>query len=630
MLHFIRDRAQGWIAWFIVGLISIPFALWGVNSYVSGPTDTIVAEVNGEEITQTALLEAVQRYRDQMRQMMGEEFNPEMFDNAEIRYVVLDDLIDQQLIRSAADELGLRISDRQIAQFIQQTPAFQRDGTFDSEQYQMVLARAGFTPTSYEASLRDDLLGQQLIQSVEGSTLVSEVEVERLLKLENQQREIAFGVVKLEDFLDDTEVDEADVRGFFDANQSSFTSPEQISLDYLELSLDDISTQVEVSEEQLQQYYVDNKAQFVGPEQRRASHILIEDNEESEQILAEIQTKLEEGQTFEELAETYSIDVGSAASGGDLGVIQRDVMEPAFEEAVFALENVGDISEPVKTEFGYHIIQLTDIDQSSNVEFADVKEKVEQQYKRQQAERQFYDKAEELANLTYENPETLDIAAETLGLDIKTSGKFTRSGGSGIAENQEVVKAAFSDDVLNQELNSQVLELSDTRLVVVRKNSHVDATLLPFDSVAPAITEQLRYQRASDLAYIQGESRLQELKSGASATQVFPDTWQPATYYGRDSQDISAQILDQAFRLPNAESTQYAGFTADNGNYVVIAVSDVKQGSVEDVEPEMRDGLVSNLTRLNGRVEMAAFLNTLRSEADIEIYESRVTSSEEE
>ncbi|HCO01643.1 MULTISPECIES: SurA N-terminal domain-containing protein [unclassified Methylophaga] len=630
MLHFIRDRAQGWIAWFIVGLISIPFALWGVNSYVSGPTDTIVAEVNGEEITQTALLEAVQRYRDQMRQMMGEEFNPEMFDNAEIRYVVLDDLIDQQLIRSAADELGLRISDRQIAQFIQQTPAFQRDGTFDSEQYQMVLARAGFTPTSYEASLRDDLLGQQLIQSVEGSTLVSEVEVERLLKLENQQREIAFGVVKLEDFLDDTEVDEADVRGFFDANQSSFTSPEQISLDYLELSLDDISTQVEVSEEQLQQYYVDNKAQFVGPEQRRASHILIEDNEESEQILAEIQTKLEEGQTFEELAETYSIDVGSAASGGDLGAIQRDVMEPAFEEAVFALENVGDISEPVKTEFGYHIIQLTDIDQSSNVEFADVKEKVEQQYKRQQAERQFYDKAEELANLTYENPETLDIAAETLGLDIKTSEKFTRSGGSGIAENQEVVKAAFSDDVLNQELNSQVLELSDTRLVVVRKNSHVDATLLPFDSVAPAITEQLRYQRASDLAYIQGESRLQELKSGASATQVFPDTWQPATYYGRDSQDISAQILDQAFRLPNAESTQYAGFTADNGNYVVIAVSDVKQGSVEDVEPEMRDGLVSNLTRLNGRVEMAAFLNTLRSEADIEIYESRVTSSEEE
>lgn len=630
MLHFIRDRAQGWIAWFIVGLISIPFALWGVNSYVTGPSDAVVAKVNGEEITRSELLQAVQRYREQMRQMMGDEFNPDMFDGAEIRYAVIDDLIEQRLIRSASDKLGQRISDRQIAQFIQQTPAFQRDGRFDTEQYQMVLARAGFSPASYEASLRNDLLGQQLVQNIEGSTVVSQVEVERLLKLENQQREIAYGVIKLEDFLSEVEVDESDVRDFYNANQSSYTTPEQISVDYLELSLDTVSSQIDVNDEQLQQYFIDNKTQFVGPEQRRASHILIEDNEQAEQILAEIQTKFEEGQSFEELAEAYSVDVGSASSGGDLGTIQRDVMEATFEEAVFALENVGDISEPIKTEFGYHIIKLTDIDQSSNVDFADVKNEVALQYRRQQAERQFYDKAEELANLTYENPETLDVAAEALALEINTSGSFTRSGGSGIAENQAVIKAAFSDDVLNEDLNSQVIELSDTRLVVIRKNSYVDATLLPFDSVSPAITEQIRYQRASDLAYIQGEARLQELKSGAPANEVFVDNWQPAAFYSRDSQNISAQILNQAFTLPNAESTQYAGFTADNGNYVVVAVSDVQQGAIDDIEPEVRDGLVSNLTRLNGSAEMAAFLSALRSEAKIKIYESRVTSADEE
>ncbi|MAK67543.1 MULTISPECIES: SurA N-terminal domain-containing protein [unclassified Methylophaga] len=630
MLHFIRDRAQGWIAWFIVGLISIPFALWGVNSYVTGPSDAVVAKVNGEEITRSELLQAVQRYREQMRQMMGDEFNPDMFDGAEIRYAVIDDLIEQRLIRSASDKLGQRISDRQIAQFIQQTPAFQRDGSFDTEQYQMVLARAGFSPASYEASLRNDLLGQQLVQNIEGSTVVSQVEVERLLKLENQQREIAYGVIKLEDFLSEVEVDESDVRDFYNANQSSYTTPEQISVDYLELSLDTVSSQIDVNDEQLQQYFIDNKTQFVGPEQRRASHILIEDNEQAEQILAEIQTKFEEGQSFEELAEAYSVDVGSASSGGDLGTIQRDVMEATFEEAVFALENVGDISEPIKTEFGYHIIKLTDIDKSSNVDFADVKNEVALQYRRQQAERQFYDKAEELANLTYENPETLDVAAEALALEINTSGSFTRSGGSGIAENQAVIKAAFSDDVLNEDLNSQVIELSDTRLVVIRKNSYVDATLLPFDSVSPAITEQIRYQRASDLAYIQGEARLQELKSGAPANEVFVDNWQPAAFYSRDSQNISAQILNQAFTLPNAESTQYAGFTADNGNYVVVAVSDVQQGAIDDIEPEVRDGLVSNLTRLNGSAEMAAFLSALRSEAKIKIYESRVTSADEE
>lgn len=630
MLHFIRDRAQGWIAWFIVGLISIPFALWGVNSYVTGPSDTIVAKVNGEEITRTELQQAVQRYREQMRQMMGDEFNPEMFDSAEIRFAVIDDLIEQRLIRSATDTLGQRVSDRQIAQFIQQTPAFQRDGRFDSEQYQMVLARAGFSPASYEATLRNDLLAQQLVQNVEGSTFVSQVELERLLKLENQQREIAYGVIKMEDFLSEVEVDESDVRDFYNANQSSYTAPEQVSVDYLELSLDTISSQIEVSEEQLQQFYADNKSQFVGPEQRRISHILIEDNAEAEQTLEAIQSQLAEGKSFEDLAKSYSVDVGSAESGGDLGFMQRDVMEPAFEEAAFALENVGDVSEPVETEFGYHLIKLTELDQSATVEFSDIRDEVARQYRRQQAERQFYDKAEELANLTYENPETLDVAAETLGLDIQTTGAFTRNGGSGIAENPAVTRAAFSDDVLNQDLNSAIIELSDTHLIVIRKNNHVPATLLPFDSVSPAITEQIRYQRASDLAYIQGESRLQELKSGTSASEVFPDAWQAAAYYSRDSQEISAQILNQAFSLPNTGSTEYAGFTADNGNYVVIAVSDVREGEAEEMSPEVRDGLTANLNRLNGNVEMAAFLDALRSEAKITIYESRVTSNEEE
>lgn len=630
MLHFIRDRAQGWIAWFIVGLISIPFALWGVNSYVTGPSDTIVAKVNGEEITRTELQQAVQRYREQMRQMMGDEFNPEMFDSAEIRFAVIDDLIEQRLIRSATDTLGQRVSDRQIAQFIQQTPAFQRDGRFDSEQYQMVLARAGFSPASYEATLRNDLLAQQLVQNVEGSTFVSQVELERLLKLENQQREIAYGVIKMEDFLSEVEVDESDVRDFYNANQSSYTAPEQVSVDYLELSLDTISSQIEVSEEQLQQFYADNKSQFVGPEQRRISHILIEDNAEAEQTLEAIQSQLAEGKSFEDLAKSYSVDVGSAESGGDLGFMQRDVMEPAFEEAAFALENVGDVSEPVETEFGYHLIKLTELDQSATVEFSDIRDEVARQYRRQQAERQFYDKAEELANLTYENPETLDVAAETLGLDIQTTGAFTRNGGSGIAENPAVTRAAFSDDVLNQDLNSAIIELSDTHLIVIRKNNHVPATLLPFDSVSPAITEQIRYQRASDLAYIQGESRLQELKSGTSASEVFPDAWQAAAYYSRDSQEISAQILNQAFSLPNTGSTEYAGFTADNGNYVVIAVSDVREGEAEEMSPEVRDGLTANLNRLNGNVEMSAFLDALRSEAKITIYESRVTSNEEE
>lgn len=629
MLHFIRDRAQGWLAWFIVGLISIPFALWGVNSYVSGPGDTIVATVNGEDITQTTMQQAVQRYREQMREMMGDEFDPELFDSTVIRHAVINDLIDQQLIRSTTDRLGQRISDRQVASFIQQTPAFQRDGRFNSEQYQMVLARAGFSPASYEATLRNDLLSQQLLQNIESGSVISEREVERLLKLENQQREIAYGVIKLEDFLSEIEVEESDIHDFYDANQASFTTPEQVSIDYLELSLDAVSAQIDVSEEQLEQYFVDNKVQFVGPEQRSASHILIEDNSQAEDLLSEIQLKIDEGVEFAELAKTYSTDVGSAANGGDLGIIQRGVMDPAFEEAAFALTEIGQVSEPVKTEFGYHFIQLTDIDQAATVEFADIKDKVAQQYRQQQAERQFYNRAEELANLTYENPETLDVAADSLGLEVKTSDLFTQSGGKGIAENSAVVTAAFSDDVLNQELNSQVIELSDTHLLVVRKHEHVAPALLPFESVSPAIREQIRYQRASDLAYIQGEAKLQEMKAGGSGAEVFSGNWYEAAFYGRDSQEVSAQILNQAFALPNTQATQYAGFTAETGNYVVVAVSDVRDGDSDNIGSELRASLAANLNRLNSTAEAGAFLSALRNEAKIKIYDSRISSSEE-
>ncbi len=605
MLHFIRDRAQGWLAWFIVGLISIPFALWGVNSYVSGPGDTIVATVNGEDITQTTMQQAVQRYREQMREMMGDEFDPELFDSTVIRHAVINDLIDQQLIRSTTDRLGQRISDRQVASFIQQTPAFQRDGRFNSEQYQMVLARAGFSPASYEATLRNDLLSQQLLQNIESGSVISEREVERLLKLENQQREIAYGVIKLEDFLSEIEVEESDIHDFYDANQASFTTPEQVSIDYLELSLDAVSAQIDVSEEQLEQYFVDNKVQFVGPEQRSASHILIEDNSQAEDLLSEIQLKIDEGVEFAELAKTYSTDVGSAANGGDLGIIQRGVMDPAFEEAVFA------------------------IDQAATVEFADIKDKVAQQYRQQQAERQFYNRAEELANLTYENPETLDVAADSLGLEVKTSDLFTQSGGKGIAENSAVVTAAFSDDVLNQELNSQVIELSDTHILVVRKHEHVAPALLPFESVSPAIREQIRYQRASDLAYIQGEAKLQEMKAGGSGAEVFSGNWYEAAFYGRDSQEVSAQILNQAFALPNTQATQYAGFTAETGNYVVVAVSDVRDGDSDNIGSELRASLAANLNRLNSTAEAGAFLSALRNAAKIKIYDSRISSSEE-
>lgn len=627
MLHYIREKAQGWVAWLIVGLISIPFALWGLDSYLTGEGDVVVATVNGEDINQSDLQRSLQQYRDQMRNNLGDDFDPQMFEGSAIRLAVIDDLIEQRLILNAANELGQRVPDGQIAQFIRSTEAFQVDGQFDIEQYQMVLGRAGFTPSAYESQLRNDLLTQQLTQYIERSAMPSEHEIKRLLRLENQQREIAYGVLSLNRYLDDVTLPENAARDYYQANQAAYTAPEQVSVDYLRLSAETLAAAIDVDDNDLKAFYADNREQFVGPEQRRASHILIEgDDAEAKAKIDDLAQQLKDGADFAELAKAHSEDPGSSEAGGDLGFFQRDVMDPAFEEAVFSLQQ-GEISEPVQTEFGYHLIQLTEIDAPAGADFAESRDEIEQQYRRQQARQQFFDMAEQLANLTYENPESLDIAAEALSLEVETTKLFTRDGGSdGISAEPKVIEAAFSDDVLNQDLNSPAIELSETDLVVLRKQQYIPEKPLSFDSVGPAIEEQLRFEAAAEQALADGEAKIAELDRGAAADSLFADNqWQPAAFYNRDSDNISDQVLEHAFAMPRSQQQSVSGFTADNGNYIVVVLSGVKDGQDADATDEQKDGLQSNLARLNANSELEAFIVSLRDAADIEIFEDRVS-----
>lgn len=631
MLHFIREKAQGWVAWLIVGLISIPFALWGLDSYLTGGNDIVVATVNGDDINQSDLQRSLQQYRDQMRNTLGDDFDPQMFQGSAVRLAIIDDLIEQRLILDTAKELGQRIPDGQIAQFIRGTEAFQVDGQFDMEQYQMVLGRAGFTPSAYEAQLRNDLLSQQLIQYIDRSALASDHEMQRLLRLENQQREIAYGVLSINRYLDEVTLDDNAAREYYEANQAAYTAPEQVSVNYIRLSADKLAEAIEVEEDELKAFYADNREQFVGPEQRRASHILIQgDSAEAKAKIEDLAQQLKEGADFAELAKAHSQDSGSSETGGDLGFFQRDVMAPAFEEAVFALE-VGEISEPVQTEFGYHLIKLTDIDSPAGADFADVRDQIEQQYRRQMARQQFFDMADQLANLTYENPESLAVAAEALSLPIEKTGLFTRNGGSeGVSANPKVVEAAFSEDVLNQDLNSPVLELGETDLLVIRKNEYIPAKPLPFESVGPAIEEQLRYEAAIDKAVADGEAKIAKIKDGTAAESVFDESqWQPAKFYGRDSDEISEQVLEQAFAMPRSQQQSVSGFTAENGNYIVVVLNDVKDGADSDATDEQKEALSANLARLNANSAIEAFIASLREMADIEIFEDRIASTPE-
>ncbi len=624
MLNFIRERAQGWVAWFIVGLISIPFALWGVNSYLNGPSDVVTATVNGEKIKQTEVQQALQQYRERMRDSMGDNFDPAMFEGEAIKQIVIEGLIEQKLLQQANVDIGQQVSDRIISRLIHSTPAFQTDGQFDPERYRLILARIGQSPSSYEVQLKSDVLAQELTSNIQKSSLVTLADQNAIISLEKQSRDIAYGVISAQSMLDKVEISDEDVKAYFEANKSLYVAPERVAINYIELSVDDLAKSVAVDDDKLKQYFLENQAQFVGPEQRRASHILIEGDEEAAlATIKEIQAKLKAGEAFDVLAKAFSSDTGSAEMGGDLGYFQRDVMEPAFEEATFSLVNVGDISEPVKTEFGYHLIKLTDIKSDQGASYADVKDKVESQYRKQQAEDTFYEYAEQLADLSYENPDNLDAAAEALSLPIQETDAFTINGGSGIASNKKVVNVAFSEDVLTNDLNSAVIEISKTDLVVLHKKEHILSSVLPYDSVAPAIREQLRFDKARDLAQQAGQEKLVKLKAGESATSLFSDgDWHTTQSYTRASEDVSEQVLQNAFSLPvpSVNKPVWSGFSATNGNYIVLSVTNVVNADPSVATDEERDGLQAYLKRTYSSSELQAFMESLKVDADIKIH----------
>jgi peptidyl-prolyl cis-trans isomerase D len=623
MLHFIRERAQGWVAWFIVGLITIPFALWGVNSYMTGPSDTVVASVNGEPIKQAEFQRSLQQYRERMREMMGDSFDPRLFDNKSTKQNILNGLIEQKLLYSANQTLGQRVSDNDINQAVQQTTAFQVDGQFNSERYKMLLARAGFSPTTYETQLRIDLLGKELGNNIQRTATVTKHDVDSLLRLEKQKRELAYGVIEAGPLAAEIVISDDDAVAIYNDNKNQYTTPEQLSVDYIELTVAELAKTIDIEGAVLKQFYDDNMGQFMSPEQRQASHILVEgDAEQALKILAAAEHRLSQGEDFSTVAKELSQDIASAPSGGDLGLLQRGVMDnEVFDSALFGLAEVGDVSAIVKTEFGHHLIKLTGIQASEGQVFADVKSEIEISYRRQEAEQLFFEQAERLAELSYENPDSLDLAADELALKIQTSTLFTREGGEGIAADKNIVNVAFNDDVLVEGLNSAVIELSDTHLVVIHKKVHVLTSQLPFEEVSTDIKSILKSQRAEDKAIEMGKVVLEKLQSGADASPLFSEgQWHKAAVIERSETALDRDILDQAYAMKKpSDSAEYHGFTTSQGNYVVVKLMAVIDGDIAQATEQDRGGLSAYLAKHHGDSELNAFLESLKAEADIDI-----------
>ncbi len=630
MLQTIRDRAQGWIAWAIVALISIPFALWGIQSYLGVGGEPIAAKVNGVEIPARDLDRRVQQAGIELRERLGAAYDPTLFNAAQLRTEVLDDMIREILLLDVTRRLGLRVSDQEIQIQILSEPAFQRDGRFDRESYERLLQLQGLTPVMFEAQLRQQMTGTQLIRAVAASEFATREELAQYQRLAEQKRELAYARFPVADFKTDAPPDEAAITAYYEANPARFQTPEQVKLAYLVLDASALASKAEIPDEELRQSYDADQTRFSQPERRQVRHLLLTvpedaDDAAANQVLADItaiRERLVAGESFEELAKTQSKDPGSAAKGGDLGIIDKGVMVPAFEQAAFALP-VGEISEPVRTRFGYHLIEVTEIVPAQIKPFDEVREQLRAELAKQRSDAQFYELAERLSTIIYESPDSLEPAAQALGLTIQQSDWISREGGEGILSQPKVTAAAFSDEVMTQGSNSDLIEPERDQLqaVVLRVIDHRAESVRPLAEVRDEIQAELSEQSARTAAVAAAESAAAKLRDGADWSVVL-ESIKPEEpgLVDRYAATVPAPVRDTAFRLPSPVDGGASIGTAvlENGDAVVVRLTKVQDGEIKPADSGQIAPEASMLSQLMGRQLYTEMLRDMEGRAKIE------------
>jgi len=627
MLMTIRDKAQGWIAWVIVILISIPFALWGIQEYLGVGSEPVIAKVNDREITEREVESAAIRLRSNIRQQLGGQYNADMFPESELRKQVLESMVRDILIQDAANDLGMRAGDAMVRQTIASIPAFQVGGQFNQEAYSRAVQLQGTSEKGFEEQIRNSLVSQQLERSIQGSSFVTESFAEQAAKLSNQKRNIAYVMLSAEQVEAPAIPDETSIKAYYDKNRINFMSPERVKLEYLLLNLETISETLTVSEEELRGYYEQHQSEFVVPDKKRLSHILFEIPEEATaEQEAELTAKAEDvrqrllqGETFTELAKSFSDDIASANTGGDIGFLEPGLFDAVFETAAGKLA-LDEISEPVRTRFGLHLIKVTELKKGSGEDFAAVQAQVKEQYLKTEAEQMFYDYAERLGNLSYESPDSLVPASEDLSLQIQKTGWITRAGGEGVLSSPKVTGAAFSEEAISQGYNSEALELSPTEILVLRVIEHEESHSRPLEEVRDEIIAQLQREATFTAIEALADSMISELSAGKSLQDV-------ATVHqleiitndemGRIGSNTPQPVVEASFKMPLPESgkTSYGkAILADE--VAVIVLDSVKQG---DAQGQLQQ-LASILSEQQGSEEFRLYIETLREKADIEYF----------
>ena len=624
MLQNIRDNSQGWIAKTIIGIIVALMAFTGIEAIfqASGNNKQDVAKVNGEEITQTELSQAVDMQRRQLMQQLGKDFDASLLDEKLLRDAALKGLIDRKLLLQGAADSKFGFSEAALDQVILQTPEFQVDGKFNAERFDQVIRQLGYSRMQFRQMLTQEMLIGQVRAGIAGSGFVTDAEVLAFARLEKQTRDFATVNIKADPAA--VKLTDDEVKAYYDQHAKEFMTPDQVVIDYLELKKSSFFDQVTVKDDELQAAYEKETANLA--EQRRAAHILIEVNDKVTEAQAkakieDIQARLAKGEKFEALAKEFSQDPGSANNGGDLGFAGPGVYDPDFETALYGLKQ-DQVSTPVRTTFGWHLIKLLGVEAPEVPSFASLKDKLTRELKAQQVEQRFVEATKQLEDAAFEASDLAQPASD-LKLTVHTSAPFGREGGEGVAANRAVVTAAFSPEVLDEGANSSAIELDPETIIVLRAKEHLKPAQLPLENVAAAIRTQMTKERASAAAKAHADELIASLRDGKTALDqpVDGQAWKVTEAATRGQDSIDPAVLQALFRMPKPAAKDKPTFTTvtlRDGSLVIVRLNGVNEAAAptDEEKAQYRRFLASRI----GQQDFAAYRKQLETQADIKKY----------
>ena len=623
MLQNIRDNSQGWIAKTIIGVIVALMALTGFDAIFKATTHSNdAAKVNGEEISQNELSQAVDMQRRQLMQQLGKDFDASLLDEKMLRESALKGLIDRKLLLQGAENSKFAFSEAALDQVILQTPEFQVDGKFSAERFDQVIRQLGYSRMQFRQMLAQEMLIGQLRAGLAGSGFVTDAQVLAFARLEKQTRDFASLNVKADPAA--VKLTDDEVKAYYDEHAKEFMTPDQVVVDYLELKKASFFDQVSVKDEDLQAAYQKEIANL--SEQRRAAHILIEVNDKVTEAQAkakieDVQARLAKGEKFEALAKEFSQDPGSANNGGDLGFAGPGVYDPAFEKALYSLTK-DQVSAPIRTDFGFHLIKLLGVEAPDVPTFASLKDKLTHELKTQQVEQRFVEATKQLEDSAFEASD-LAQPAQDLKLTVHTTKPFGREGGEGIAANRAVIAAAFSPEVLDEGANSTAIELDPETVIVLRAKEHLKPAQLPLESVAASIRVQLAKEHASAAAKTKADELIANLRDGKTPLDKAIDgqNWKVTQAATRGQEGIDPTVLQALFRMPKPAAKDKPTFTSvtlSDGSLVIVRLNNVNEAAAptEDEKAQYRRFLASRI----GQQDFAAYRKQLESAADIKRY----------